>query len=135
MIKKWRTKRAGKWVAEDRLRAALFGAIWLLPLSVALFGVVNAYIDGTRGLVVCFVCLFMTGIGVSFQRFYNRERYRTNRRLTSEDFPLIGEDLASISLRTDASLSTQVNLVLTPIITYNVDAIRAHSSEVVSAHL
>jgi len=73
MIKKWRKKRAGKWVAEDRLRAALFGAIGLLPLSVAFFGVANAYLDGTWGLVVCFVCLFVTGIGVSFQRLRNRE--------------------------------------------------------------
>ena len=74
MIKKWRKKRAGKWVAEDRLRAALFGAIGLLPLSVAFFGVANAYIDGTRGLVVCFVCLFITGIGVSFQRWEGRNQ-------------------------------------------------------------
>jgi len=73
IIKKWRKKRAGKWVAEDRLRTALFGAIWLLPPSVALFGVANAYIDGTWGLVLCFAFLFITGIGVSFQRFHDRE--------------------------------------------------------------
>ena len=72
MIKKWRKKRGGKWVAEDRLRAALFGAIWLLPLSMALFGVANAYIDGPLGLVACFFCLFINGIGVSFQRFHDR---------------------------------------------------------------
>ena len=69
MIKKWRKKRAGKWVAEDRLRAALFGALWMVPLSTALFGVANAYIDGTPGLVVCLVCLFINGIGVSPERF------------------------------------------------------------------
>jgi len=90
IIKKWRKKRAGKWVAEDRLRAALFGAIWLLPISMALFGVANTYLDGTRGLVVCFVCLFINGIGV--------------------------------------------DMVLTPVIAYNVDAVRAHSAEVISAH-
>ena len=66
MIKKWRKKRAGKWVAEDRLRAALFGAIWLVPSSVALFGVANAYVDGTPGLALCLVCLFINGVGVSF---------------------------------------------------------------------
>ena len=65
MIKKWRKKRAGKWVAEDRLRAALFGAIWLVPPSLALFGVANAYVDGTPGLVLCLVCLFINGVGVS----------------------------------------------------------------------
>lgn len=66
MIKKWRKKRGGKWVAEDRLRAALFGAIWLIPPSVALFGVANRYVDGTPGLVLCLVCLFVNGVGVSF---------------------------------------------------------------------
>ena len=65
MIKKWRKRRAGKWVAEDRLRAALFGSIWFIPISIALFGIANAYIDGTRGLVVCLACLFINGVGVS----------------------------------------------------------------------
>jgi len=65
MVTKWRKKRAGKWVAEDRLRAALFGAAWLIPFSIASFGVANAYVDGTLGLVLCLVCLFINGIGVS----------------------------------------------------------------------
>jgi len=65
MIRKWRKKRAGKWVAEDRLRAALFGATWMIPLSMVLFGVANAYVGGTLGLVLCLVCLFINGIGVS----------------------------------------------------------------------
>jgi len=69
MIKKWRKKRAGKWVAEDRLRAAMFGAIYLIPLSLALFGIANTYIDGTPGLVACLVCLFLNGIGVSSESF------------------------------------------------------------------
>lgn len=69
MIKKWRKKRAGKWVAEDRLRAALIGAIWFMPLPMALFGVANTYIDGTPGLVACLICLFFNGIGVSFRGF------------------------------------------------------------------
>ena len=66
MIKKWRKKRAGKWVAEDRLRAALVSAVCFTPPSVALFGIANAYIKGTPGLVICLVCLFTNGIGVSF---------------------------------------------------------------------
>ena len=74
MIKKWRKKRGGKWVAEDRLRAAMFGAICLTPLSVALFGVANTYIDGTPGLVACLVCLFINGIGVSDRGFCDRPR-------------------------------------------------------------
>ena len=64
MIKKWRRKRAGKWVAEDRLRAALFGASWL-PLSMVFFGLAHAYIGGTTGLAVVLGCLFIHGIGVS----------------------------------------------------------------------
>ena len=72
MIKKWRKRRAGKWVAEDRLRAALVGAMWFTPPSIALFGIANAYIDGTPGLVICLVCLFINGIGVSFQGFHDR---------------------------------------------------------------
>ena len=72
MIKKWRKRRGGKWVAEDRLRAALFGSIWLLLTSMAFFGIANTYIDGTLGLVACFFCLFVNGVGVSFQRFHSR---------------------------------------------------------------
>ena len=64
MIKKWRKKRAGKWVAEDRLRAALLGAIWI-PISTGLFGIANVCIEGKTGLAVCLVCLFINGIGVS----------------------------------------------------------------------
>ena len=72
MIKKWRKKRAGKWLAEDRLRAALVGAMWFIPLSIALFGIANTYIDGTPGFVFCLVCLFVNGTGVSFRRFHDR---------------------------------------------------------------
>ena len=72
MIKKWRKKRAGKWVAEGRLRAALVGAMWFILPSIALFGIANAYIDGTPGLVIRFAYLFINGIGVSFQGFHGR---------------------------------------------------------------
>jgi len=89
MIKKWRKKRAGRWVAEDRLRASLFGAIWI-PLSTGLFGIANTRIHGRASLVVCLVCLFINGIGV--------------------------------------------DVVLTPIVAYNVDVLHAHSAEVMSAH-
>ena len=72
MIKKWRKKLAGKWVAEGRLRTALVGAMWFIPPSIALFGIAKAYIDGTPGLMICLVCLFINGIGVSFRGFYDR---------------------------------------------------------------
>ena len=69
MVKKWRKKRAGKWVPEDRLKAGMFAAVWLIPLSLVLFGVANTFVDGTPGLVLCLVCLLINGIGVSFQGF------------------------------------------------------------------
>ena len=74
MVKKWRKKRAGKWVVEDRLRSGLIGAIWLVPTSLALFGVANAYVDGTPGLVICLVCLLINGVGVSFRVFPRSEK-------------------------------------------------------------
>ena len=72
MVKKWRKKRGGKWVAEDRLRAALVGAVFCTPPSAALFGIANTYVDGTPGLVLCLACLFINGIGVSFREFRDR---------------------------------------------------------------
>ncbi|KAI9453731.1 major facilitator superfamily domain-containing protein [Russula earlei] len=60
----WRKKRNGRWVPEDRLRAALPGAFVLLPLSVLLSGVFTHYVPGTTGLVLNAVCLFVSGIGV-----------------------------------------------------------------------
>lgn len=60
----WREKRNGLWVPEDRLRAALPGALVLLPLSVMLSGVFTHYVDGTTGLMLNLGCLFVSGIGV-----------------------------------------------------------------------
>ena len=71
MIKKWRKKRAGKWVAEDRLRGALFGAT-LVPFTTCLFGIANAYIDGNAGLAVCMGILFVNGVGVGSPEYCDR---------------------------------------------------------------
>ena len=60
----WREKRNGRWVPEDRLRAALPGALLLLPLSVMLSGVFTHYVAGTTGLMLNMGCLFVSGIGV-----------------------------------------------------------------------
>jgi len=92
IIRKWRKKRAGKWVAEDRLRTALFGAIWLVPLSTVLFGVANAYVDGTPGLVLCLVSLFINGIGVSSEDF---AIWRGLNPANVEGYPRIGENSGS----------------------------------------
>lgn len=64
VIVRWREKRNGRLVPEDRLRAALPGALILLPLSVLLSGVFTHYVPGTLGLVLNTVCLFVSGIGV-----------------------------------------------------------------------
>jgi len=99
---------------------------------MALFGIANTYIDGTLGLVVCFFCLFINGIGVSFQKFHDREGVNKSTFDAGGFSP--DRRKPSISLRADTSLPTQVDIVLTPIVAYNVDAVRAHSAEVISAH-
>jgi MFS family permease len=62
----YRKKRGGEWYPEDRLRAALPGALILVPLSVLLSGLLTEYVPGTLGLVLNLVCLFMNGLGVGF---------------------------------------------------------------------
>ena len=133
MINKWRKKRAGKWVTEDRLRAALVGAMWFIPPSIALFGIANTYIDGTPGHVVCLICLFFNGIGVSFRRFRDWAGGRTNQRLVLRVFPG-SEKKHHVLPRTDVTLQTQVGIVLTPVASYNADAVHANSAAVISAH-
>ena len=61
VVVRWREKRNGRLVPEDRLRAALPGALILLRLSVLLSGVFTHYVPGTLGLVLC---IFVSGIGV-----------------------------------------------------------------------
>ncbi|KAI0294293.1 MFS general substrate transporter [Multifurca ochricompacta] len=59
----WREKRNGRRVPEDRLRAALPGALILVPVSVLLSGVFTRYVEGTTGLLLNMACLFVSGIG------------------------------------------------------------------------
>lgn len=65
MIEKWKVRRKGTWVPEDRLRAVLVGGP-LVPLSVCLSGLITTYIAGPLGLVLNLLCFFMNGIGVDF---------------------------------------------------------------------
>ncbi|KAG2153196.1 major facilitator superfamily domain-containing protein [Suillus clintonianus] len=65
MVARWKAKRKGVWVPEDRLRPALVGGLFV-PLSVGLSGLVTAYIAGPLGLILNLLCLFMNGIGVDF---------------------------------------------------------------------
>jgi hypothetical protein len=60
----WKAKRKGVWVPEDRLRATLWGAGFLAPISVLLSGIVTHYVGGTAGIVLNLVFFFMNGVGV-----------------------------------------------------------------------
>lgn len=64
VIVKWRQKRGGEWYPEDRLRAAMSGALFLVPLSILCAGIVTEYVDGPLGLILNLVCLFVNGVGV-----------------------------------------------------------------------
>ncbi|KAF8583162.1 MFS general substrate transporter [Ramaria rubella] len=57
-------KRNGQWVPEDRLTAALPGALLLTPLSVLICGLSIQFIPGKPGLVIDLICLFVNGLGV-----------------------------------------------------------------------
>jgi len=63
IVIKWRDRR-GAWYPEDRLRAALPGALMLVPISVLCSGLVTQYVGDTIGLLLNFVCFFINGIGV-----------------------------------------------------------------------
>ena len=60
----YRKKRGNVWYPEDRLRAALPGALIFVPLTVLISGLLTEYVPGTLGLVLNFVCLFANGRGV-----------------------------------------------------------------------
>jgi hypothetical protein len=64
VIVRWREKRNGCLVPEDRLRAALPGALIFLPIPVLMSGVFTHYVSGTLGLVLNMLCFFISGIGV-----------------------------------------------------------------------
>jgi hypothetical protein len=101
----WREKRNGRLFPEDRLRAALPGALVLLPLSVLLSGVFTRYVAGTTGLVLNMGCLFVSGVGVR----------------------VMGPSTA-VSL-IESTMAMQADIVLTPIAAYNVDILHGRSAE------
>ncbi|KAF9222432.1 MFS general substrate transporter [Gyrodon lividus] len=65
-VRKWRKKRQGAWVPEDRLRKTWIGALVLCPLSVAGSGLLTTFVDGPVGLGLNLFCLFSNGVGVDF---------------------------------------------------------------------
>ncbi|KAI0062171.1 MFS general substrate transporter [Artomyces pyxidatus] len=64
IVIKWKKRRGGQWVPEDRLRGAKGGMLFFVPVSVLLAGVVTKYVGGTPGIVLNLVCLFVNGLGV-----------------------------------------------------------------------
>lgn len=65
-LRKWKEKRAGTWVPEDRLRATLISGGTALPLSVLFLGWVMDKWDGKAGLAMTVVGLFWNGIALMF---------------------------------------------------------------------
>jgi len=63
-VVKWRERRGGVWYPEDRLRAAIPGALFLVPLSVIFSGLLVQFVPGKIGSILNLVCLFVNGFGV-----------------------------------------------------------------------
>lgn len=61
---RYRKLRGGVWYPEDRLRAALAGALILIPFSTVLYGFITTYVEGPIGVALDCFCLFINGIGV-----------------------------------------------------------------------
>ena len=58
-------KRQGKeWFLEDRLRATILGALFLVPVSILACGLITRYVGGTLGLVLSCICLFTNDLVV-----------------------------------------------------------------------
>jgi MFS family permease len=66
IVTKWRRRRGGVWVPEDRLRAGVSG-VYLVPFSILFLGLITTYVDGIPGVVLNLVMLFVNGIGVCRQ--------------------------------------------------------------------
>lgn len=63
-IIKWRARRGGVWLPEDRLRATLAGSLILVPVAMLLCGWATVFVDGWPGLAMNLVGFFLTGLGV-----------------------------------------------------------------------
>ncbi|KAJ6524044.1 major facilitator superfamily domain-containing protein [Mycena capillaripes] len=61
---KWKAKRNGLWVPEDRLRGTQLGGLALVPLSILASGAITTFVGGHVGLVLNLCCFFVNGIGV-----------------------------------------------------------------------
>ena len=65
-LRRWKAKRGGIWVPEDRLRATLISGGTALPLSVVFLGWVMDKWDGKVGLAMTVFGLFWNGVALMF---------------------------------------------------------------------
>ena len=66
IVIKYRQKRGGQWIPEDRLRATMLGSLALVPVSVLMSGFISQFVEGSRAaFVLNLLCLFANGLGVS----------------------------------------------------------------------
>ncbi|KAG1819857.1 major facilitator superfamily domain-containing protein [Suillus subaureus] len=66
VVRRWRKKRNGVWVPEDRLRATWIGGLVMIPLSIGASGLITTYVGGPVGLWLNLLCLYTNGMGVDF---------------------------------------------------------------------
>ncbi|KAF8521615.1 major facilitator superfamily domain-containing protein [Hysterangium stoloniferum] len=59
-----RHRHQDKWNPEDRLLAAIPGALFVTPCALITFGFTVVFIPGKLGLTISLVCLFFHGMGV-----------------------------------------------------------------------
>ncbi|KAH8832729.1 MFS general substrate transporter [Flagelloscypha sp. PMI_526] len=62
-VVRWKERR-GFWYPEDRLRASIVGALFLVPLSTLAIGIIVETIPTPLGLTLVMVGMFINGIGV-----------------------------------------------------------------------
>lgn len=64
-VARWIERRSGKFVPEDRLRAALIAGGFVTPLTLIGIGLSMQFWTSTGGLAMSIILLFFSGIGVS----------------------------------------------------------------------
>jgi len=65
-LKRWKAKRKGVYIAEDRLRAAIEGGCFVLPLCIIALGWTVEKASGKGGIAACVLLLFFDGVGLMF---------------------------------------------------------------------
>ncbi|KAF9009713.1 major facilitator superfamily domain-containing protein [Cyathus striatus] len=64
IVARSRAKRGGVWYPEDRLKATLAGALFFVPVSVLVSGLLTEYMNSKVGLSLNLFFLFLNGMGV-----------------------------------------------------------------------